>query len=204
MMGRSSLSTEYLPPTTMKGNKMTRDRRASLEEPRSLTPQLKGKSRARREGLTRLSRPSVSSRAARNDVLPSLALVHIDPDDLRPTPRHVRKVDEAHVRDVAASIRTLGFCAPVLIGKANEVLDGKIRVEAAKLLGFSAIPCVRIDHLTEVEQRMLRLAVNRLAEKGEWDLEPAEDRIRGVDSCRCADRDLGLFFGRDRSDHPRR
>jgi hypothetical protein len=32
------------------------------------------------------------------------------------------------------------------------------------------VPCIRIDHLTELEQRTLRLAVNRLSEKGEWDL----------------------------------
>ena len=38
-------------------------------------------------------------------------------------------------------------------------------------LGLSAIPCVRIDHLSQDEQRVLRLAVNRLAEKGQWDLD---------------------------------
>jgi hypothetical protein len=32
------------------------------------------------------------------------------------------------------------------------------------------VPCIRIDHLTEVEQRTLRLALNRLSEKGQWDL----------------------------------
>jgi DNA modification methylase len=38
-------------------------------------------------------------------------------------------------------------------------------------LNLDAIPCVRIDHLSPDEQRLLRLAVNRLAEKGEWDLD---------------------------------
>src|ERR1700690_410456 len=37
-------------------------------------------------------------------------------------------------------------------------------------LGLARVPCVRIDHLSENEQRVLRLAVNRLGEKGEWDL----------------------------------
>jgi DNA modification methylase len=60
---------------------------------------------------------------------------------------------------------------PVLIGHGDIVLDGWIRVEAAKALGLDRVPCVRIDHLTEVEQRLLRIAVNRLGEKGEWDLE---------------------------------
>jgi hypothetical protein len=32
------------------------------------------------------------------------------------------------------------------------------------------VPCIRIDQLTDVEQRTLRLALNRLGEKGQWDL----------------------------------
>jgi DNA modification methylase len=50
------------------------------------------------------------------------------------------------------------------------VVDGESRLEAAKLLGLSSVPCIRVDHLDETEQRLLRLAVNRLAEKGIWDI----------------------------------
>jgi hypothetical protein len=50
------------------------------------------------------------------------------------------------------------------------VVDGNSRLEAAKLLGLSSVPCIRVDHLDETEQRLLRLAVNRLAEKGVWDI----------------------------------
>jgi hypothetical protein len=63
------------------------------------------------------------------------------------------------------SISALGFCAPILVGRNNLVLDGEIRVEAAKALSLPAVRCIRIDHLTDEEQRTLRLAVNRL-----WDL----------------------------------
>jgi DNA modification methylase len=60
---------------------------------------------------------------------------------------------------------------PVLVGQGDTVLDGWIRVEAARTLGLDRVPCVRMDHLTEAEQRLLRIAVNRLGEKGEWDLD---------------------------------
>jgi hypothetical protein len=59
---------------------------------------------------------------------------------------------------------------PLLIGKNNVVLDGESRLAAAKLLGLSSVPCIRVDHLDETEQRLLRLAVNRLGEKGAWDV----------------------------------
>jgi len=75
------------------------------------------------------------------------------------------------VREVAGSISALGFSAPILIGDDNVVLDGEIRVEAAKLLGLGQRAVhTQWAHLSKGEQRLLRLAVNRLGEKGEWDL----------------------------------
>jgi DNA modification methylase len=90
---------------------------------------------------------------------------------LRPSARKLRKLDPVHVREVASSISLLGFCDPLLIGCHNELIDGDARYEAAKQLGLDRVPCVRIDHLSLEEQRVLRLAVNRLAEQGQWDLD---------------------------------
>jgi hypothetical protein len=137
---------------------------------RSITHQLKAKSRRRREGMERL-RASAPAHAPRNDPLPNLDLVYVPLEDLRMPSRVIRKLDAAHVREVASAISTLGFCAPVLIGKDNAVIDGAIRVHAARHLGLGRVPCVRIEHLSEIEQHVLRLAINRLGEKGEWNLE---------------------------------
>ena len=136
----------------------------------SVTANLKTKSRGRREALTRLAEASETLRPPRNDVLPELKLVEIPVNELRSTVNKTRKLDPAHVRETARSIATLGFCTPALIGKGNVVIDGEVRVEAARQMGLDRIPCIRIDHLNEGEQRTLRLTVNRLAEKGEWDL----------------------------------
>ncbi len=46
-----------------------------------------------------------------------------------------------------------------------------MRVQAARVLGLGRAPCVRIEHLSEKVQRVLRLAVNRLGEKGRWNLD---------------------------------
>jgi DNA modification methylase len=137
---------------------------------RSLTDKLKAKGRRRREDLERL-RSSSRAWAPRNDPLPSLDLVYVPLENLRSPSREVRKLDPANVREVAYAIGTLGFCAPILIGKENAVIDGLVRVEAARQIGLDRVPCVRIEHLSETEQRTLRLAVNRLGEKGEWNLE---------------------------------
>ena len=74
------------------------------------------------------------------------------------------------MREVANSIGTLGFCAPILVGRDNLVLEGAVRVQAARLLGLGA-PCLRVEQLGETDQRVLRLAMNRLSAKGEWNVD---------------------------------
>ena len=135
-----------------------------------ITNKLKAKSRARRANLADLSDAYVTARSPRNDLLPKLKLVEIPLCDLLSISNKTRKLDPAHVRETARSISTLGFCKPALIGKGNLVLDGEVRIEAARQLGLDRIPCIYIDHLSGAEQRTVRLTVNRLAEKGEWDL----------------------------------
>lgn len=85
--------------------------------------------------------------------------------------RNVRRIDPVQVREVIASISALGFVAPVLIDQTGSVLDGAIRVEAARAMGLSTIPCIPISHLSANEQRLLRIALNRHQEKGHWDLD---------------------------------
>jgi len=150
---------------------MTRIDPNPLAIERSFKETLKGKSRRRREDLARLAAPAAAARPLRNDVLPQLEIVDLPLESLRSPSRKVRGGDPAHVREIAATISALGFCVPILTGKNNVVIDGEARLEAAKLLGLDRAPCLRIDHLSEEEQRLLRLAVNRLGEKGKWDLD---------------------------------
>jgi hypothetical protein len=137
----------------------------------SFVEHLKGKSRRRRQDLAGLAEAEAARRPRRNDLLPRLELAQVPLDMLKMPAREVRKLQAAHVRQVANAIAALGFCAPILIGRDSLVLDGAARVEAARSLGLERVPCVRIEHLSDNEQRVLRLAINRLGETGSWSLE---------------------------------
>src|SRR5450631_3495288 len=82
--------------------------------------QLKTASRRRRESAKRLAAPGAAPRALRNDVLPTLSIVSLPIADVRPAARKIRKLDPAHVREVA-----VGFCVPIIIGMNNVVIDGE-------------------------------------------------------------------------------
>jgi ParB-like nuclease domain len=101
--------------------------RDPLAGSRSLVERLKSKSRNRREDAVQQAAPGAAPRALRNDVLPQLQIDYLPLEELRPASRKLRKLDPAHVRNVAATISALGFCVPVIIGKNNVVIDGEVR-----------------------------------------------------------------------------
>jgi DNA modification methylase len=138
---------------------------------KTLRDALRAKGRNRREQLAALATASFASNSIRNDLLPKLELVERAPEDLIVPARKLRKIEAAHVREVATAISTLGFCDPVLIDEQNRVINGVVRVEAAKLLGLPRLPCIRASHLSASERRLVRLALNRLGEKGSWDFD---------------------------------
>ena len=99
---------------------------------------------------------------------------HIDHrriDRLKANPRHARTHTAKQIDQIAASIRQFGFTNPVLIDADGVIVAGHGRVEAAKQLGMSEVPTIRLDHLSEDEKRAYLIADNRLAELAEWDEE---------------------------------
>lgn len=144
----------------------------------SLREGLKTKGRTRRQTAARQAEAERASQPRRNDVLPALQIESYPIGALKSHARKLRKSDPAHIREIANSISTLGFNVPLLVGKGNVVVDGDSRLAAAKLLGLTSVPGIRVDHLNETEQRLLRLAVNRLGEKGVWDLGELEAEFK--------------------------
>src|SRR5436189_6299859 len=85
--------------------------------------------------------------------------------ELRPYSNNARTHSKRQIRQIANSIKNFGFCNPVLIDDANQIIAGHGRVEAAKLLGIDAVPTCRLSHLSEAEKRAYILTDNKLAEK---------------------------------------
>jgi hypothetical protein len=89
---------------------MTRNPRNAPLSERPLQNALRAKSRHRREELAALATASPAPRLIRNDLVPKLALIECAPADLVIPARNVRKIEAAHLREVATAIGSLGFC----------------------------------------------------------------------------------------------
>jgi hypothetical protein len=84
--------------------------------------------------------------------------------------RNPRKNDHA-VDRVAAAIKEFGFRVPIIAKSDGLVVDGHLRLKAARKLGLVEVPVVLADDLTDAQVKAFRLSVNRMAELAEWDSE---------------------------------
>ncbi|MCB1466270.1 MAG: ParB N-terminal domain-containing protein [Rhizobiaceae bacterium] len=90
---------------------------------------------------------------------------------LRPYSSNARTHSRRQVRQIADSIKRFGFTNPVLISDDAEIIAGHGRVMAAKELGMTNVPTVRLSHLSAEERRAYVLADNKLALNAGWDVE---------------------------------
>jgi len=90
---------------------------------------------------------------------------------LRPYFGNARTHSKTQVKEIARSIKRFGFTNPVLISDDDEIIAGHGRVEAAKSIGLTKVPTIRLSHLTATERRAYVLADNKLALKAGWDNE---------------------------------
>lgn len=106
-----------------------------------------------------------------------------------------RKNDHA-VEKMAQSIKEFGFRVPVLVKQDKTVIDGHLRLKAARAAGLKEIPAVYVDDLTDAQIKAFRIAINRMAELADWD-----EELLGVELQELREMDFDLdLTGFDTSD----
>jgi ParB-like chromosome segregation protein Spo0J len=102
--------------------------------------------------------------------------------------RNPRKNDAA-VDRMVASIREFGFKIPVLARSDGEVVDGHLRLKAARKLGITEVPVILCDEWTPQQVKAFRLMVNRSVTWADWDEDLLSLELQELNA---ADFDLSL------------
>ena len=100
-----------------------------------------------------------------------LKIEHLSVEDLIPYARNARTHSETQLAQIAGSIAEFGFVNPVLIGEDRVIIAGHGRLMAARKLGLSTVPTIKLDHLNENQRKALIIADNKIAENAGWDEE---------------------------------
>lgn len=115
------------------------------------------------------------------------AAEYADPKSLKPWPLNPRlRPSQAVVLELAASIKALGWGAPILARRKDRlIVAGHTRQLAALHLGLATVP-VRFLELTDEQAATMAMADNRLAERGKWDPDRRAAVLRGLPSAAAA------------------
>jgi hypothetical protein len=88
---------------------------------------------------------------------------------LSPNPRNPRKHSPAQIGAVAKSIEAFDFNVPILVDRHGTIIAGHARWLAAKQLGLTHVPVIRLEHLSDAKAQAYMLADNKLTDRSEWD-----------------------------------
>ena len=94
----------------------------------------------------------------------TLSLKDIYPNVLNP-----RKHSETQIKQIASSIKELGFNNPIILDESNCILAGHGRYEASKFLQLKQVPVIHINDLTEAQKKAFLIADNQIASNSIWD-----------------------------------
>jgi len=100
-----------------------------------------------------------------------LKIEHTSVDRLIPYARNARTHAEEQVAQIAGSIAEFGFVNPILVDEDDVIIAGHGRLLAARKLGLTDVPVIRLGHLSETQRRALVIADNKIAENAAWDEE---------------------------------
>jgi ParB-like chromosome segregation protein Spo0J len=106
---------------------------------------------------------------------------------LVPYEHNAKDHSDAQVIELATSIQNLNWFDPILINEKKVIISGHGRLLAAIHLGWSVVPTVTVKGMSIDDQDRLRLAINRIADKGTWNMEKltfvlSQFELKGLDS----------------------
>jgi hypothetical protein len=103
-------------------------------------------------------------------------------DKLTPYDRNARKLSDAAIEKVAASIREFGWRQPIVVDGAGVIIAGHTRLLAAKHLRLTEVPVHVAAGLTPAQVKAYRLMDNRSHEESGWDYEKLSAELFDLDA----------------------
>jgi DNA modification methylase len=107
-------------------------------------------------------------------------IIYRRPDELIAYARNPRKHPERQIVALMASISEFGFNMPILVDGDSQIIAGDARLQAAKRLGLPEVPTISATHLSPAQVKAYRLADNRVAELGLWDMKALAIEIEEI------------------------
>ena len=114
---------------------------------------------------------------------PDLKIEQLPVEELKEYENNTRDHGEIDIDAIKESITMFGFNDPIGIwSDDNVIVEGHGRLLAAKELGMTEVPCIRLDHMTDEERRAYAIAHNKTAELSKWNVPKLNLELAGIKS----------------------
>ena len=105
-------------------------------------------------------------------------IINLNINDLTPYEKNAKIHTPEQIEQIKTSIQKFGMNDPVGVwGDENIIIEGHGRTIALKELGYTEVPCIRLDHLTDEERKAYALAHNKLTMNTDFDFDILQEEL---------------------------
>ena len=108
-----------------------------------------------------------------------LKIEYIDINSIKPYKNNAKLHPKEQIEQIKKSIRQFGMDDPIGIWK-DEIVEGHGRLLACKELGFTEVPVIKLDHLSDEERKAYTLAHNKLTMNSDFDLDILNSELDNI------------------------
>ena len=109
----------------------------------------------------------------------NLQIEYVGIDSIKPYENNARHHGTEDIKAIVKSIEEFGFNDPIGVWN-NQIVEGHGRLMAAKELGMTEVPIIRLDELTDEQRKAYALAHNKTAELSDWDFNVLASELQDI------------------------
>lgn len=109
----------------------------------------------------------------------NLQIEYVGIDSIKPYENNARHHGTEDIKAIVKSIEEFGFNDPIGVWN-NQIVEGHGRLMAAKELGMTEVPIIRLDELTDEQRKAYALAHNKTAELSDWDFNVLASELQEI------------------------
>ena len=131
-----------------------------------------------------------------------LKIEYVDINTIKPYKNNAKEHPQEQIEQIKNSIKSFEMIDPIGIWK-DEIVEGHGRLIACKELGYTEVPIIRLDHLSDEERKAYTLAHNKLTMNSDFNIDILNDELDNILNIDMSDFgfDLGVLdsdeFGTD-------
>lgn len=106
-----------------------------------------------------------------------MQIIEIDINDIKQYKNNAKIHTKKQIEQIVKSIERYGNNDPIAIDENNTIIEGHGRYLALKKLGYTEVPVIKLEHLTEEQKREYILVHNKLTMNTDFDLETLKSEL---------------------------